>query len=482
MLRDVKHNVTDGQLRGAASTGDGIHVKVGVSPIVSDTPILITGDMDAARIRSRLGLSPLADAAMDAVQWGAASVYCLPVSAAAAGKVGEVSKSGSGAGSVTIQGTPTNAFDVIVKITGKGGLNSAAFTVSLDGGYRYTDEITVPLNGSYDIEGTGLTIQFAEATDEDLKAESFVVDDTYTLKTTAPTATNGEILAACEKLKKFNQEFEFVHIVGECGLALWLAMSEFQRELMTVNHKPAFVLLEAQRPDMSAGNDLYDWAHQMEADRNKIQNTDIQVCAAWGRLTRLDGTVHTVNLAGLATGRYAMAAVQKSIGQTRPEAGFGFSKDKLLELIPTTLDDTIIEVLDKAGYLTFRGYDGLDDFFVYHTKMMCPKNSDFMYAEDVRVKNKMIRETRKEALLLLNDDIDMEDIPGELAARAKFTGAALDRMVDAGEISNYEITVVDTDPETFVTDGTMRVRVRYVSRGYIREIVIDLGRVAQIAG
>ena len=50
MLRDVKHTVTDGLLGFATATGDGKSLKIGVSPIVSDTPIIITGDMDAAKI------------------------------------------------------------------------------------------------------------------------------------------------------------------------------------------------------------------------------------------------------------------------------------------------------------------------------------------------------------------------------------------------------------------------------------------------
>ena len=62
MLRDVKHNVSDGLLDFATPTGDGLHIKVGVSPVVSDTPIIVTGDMDAAMIKKRLGMSPLADA------------------------------------------------------------------------------------------------------------------------------------------------------------------------------------------------------------------------------------------------------------------------------------------------------------------------------------------------------------------------------------------------------------------------------------
>jgi len=113
---------------------------------------------------------------------------------------------------------------------------------------------------------------------------------------------------------------------------------------------------------------------------------------------------------------------------------------------------------------------------VYHAKMMCPTGSDYRYAEDVRVRNKIIRETRKEGLRLLNDDIDLEDVQGELEARAKFLGAPLDRMVDDQEISAYEITVPEGQEESILKDETMSVKIRYKSRGYIREVKIDLGR------
>lgn len=45
--------------------------------------------------------------------------------------------------------------------------------------------------------------------------------DTYTLKTTAPSMTNGDVLGAIEKIKSFNEEFEFVHIVGGSTVELW---------------------------------------------------------------------------------------------------------------------------------------------------------------------------------------------------------------------------------------------------------------------
>ena len=53
---------------------------------------------------------------------------------------------------------------------------------------------------------------------------------------------------------------------------------------------------------------------------------------------------------------------------------------------------------------------------------------------------------------------------------------SLQRMIDAKEISSAEITVPEGQEETILEDETMRVKIRYVSRGYIREVEVDLGR------
>ena len=489
MLRDVKHEIKDKNLGFATATGDGRHLKIGVSPVVSDTPIIVTGAMDAGQIKSRLGLSPLADAVMDSVQFGANRIYCLPVSATTAGELGEVKRTGDGGGTMTVDGSPTNAFSVVVKITAQGGLNSAAFAVSIDGGSNFTDEITVPVTGEYELEGTGLKLQFTEAAEEDQKPSSFLVNDTYTFATTAPTMTNGDVLNAITKLQNFAEEYEFVHIVGESDLALWQAVGEAQAQLFEIFHKPMFFVMEAGFPTPSEGGgagpvlggggeegDLTDWALEMEAKAKKVRNYNIQVVTAWGRLVKLDGSKKIVNLAGLVSGLYAKSSVQTSIGKTREEAGFGIRKTKLEQTLPVELDNDIIELLDLAGFLTFREYDGKDDYFVYHTKMLSPDGSDYRYAEDVRVLNKIIRETRKKGLDLMNDDIDLEDIQGELETRAKFLFEPLQRMIDAKEISAAEIIVMEGHEETFIEDETMRVKIRYLSRGYIREVYINLAR------
>ena len=49
MLRDVRSNVTDGLLGFATATGDGLHIKIGVSPSVTEKPITILGSMGKLR-------------------------------------------------------------------------------------------------------------------------------------------------------------------------------------------------------------------------------------------------------------------------------------------------------------------------------------------------------------------------------------------------------------------------------------------------
>ena len=217
ILRDVKETVLDGQLGFSGSSGYGVSIRIGVSPISSDKLITISGDMTADTIKERLGLSPLADSVMDSVQFGAARVYCLPVAASMAGTVGEVTKEAKGGGTVTAAGSPNNAFAVVVKITAQGTLNTAAFAYSIDGGNTYSDEITVPVAGKYEFPGTGVTVTFAAASDS--PETSFQVGDLWSFSTTAPTLSKGDVLAAARKVKDFPEEFEWLHVVGP---ATWI--------------------------------------------------------------------------------------------------------------------------------------------------------------------------------------------------------------------------------------------------------------------
>lgn len=462
MLRDVRHEITDGLLGITSYKGEGVHVKIGASPVESSSFIIITGNMTAQKIKERLGLSPLADKTMDSVENGSARVLCIPVKASIAGSIINKNILEDGKAKIELTGSPTNAFEIIVKITGTGKLNEAAFVYSIDGGYKYSDEITVPISGEYEIAETGIKLTFSVPDNT-----AFEKDSIFKFETTAPLITNKDVLNAIERLKTVTEEYEFVHVVGECDRSIWSAISTQQQILMETYHKPMFFVLEAYKPNID--EKVEDYAFRLEADAKTIKNRYIQVVAARSIYNCMDGITREINNAGIVSGLYAKTAVNRSIGET---AEISISTEKMHELRPAGIEE-YIEILDNAKFLTFRQYDGLDGFYVTNAKMLCADDSDYRYAEDIRVSNKIVKKTRRQALLLLQSDIDMANIDAELAAMGEFIQAPLDDMVSAGEISSVAIEIPEN--QDILVDETLHVIIRYVPRGKIREIVIDLG-------
>lgn len=462
MLRDVRYSITDGQLGMMQQQGTGVHVKIGASPVVSAEPIVITGTMTTVKIKEKLGLCPLADATMDSVENGSAKILCVPVAASTKGTVSEVTAPDPASGTVTVTGEPTNAFRVIVKMTGKGGLNTAIFRYSLNDGYSWSEDITVPTGGKFVVEEAGLTITFA--TDAE-----FAVDETYTCSTTAPALTNADVLAAIDKLQDINTAFEFCHICGSAAPELWAAVSVKQLELLDQYRKPIFFVLEAGEKEDA--EKMPEYISRLENDRKKVGNYDLQVVAARGSYTGMDGVTRDINLASVVCGWYARASVQESIGRT---AVYSIPDTKLSNLLPADLQEADIEALDQAGYLTFRQYDGLAGYYVTNARVMCPEGSDYRYAEDTRVKNKIIRLTRQAALKRLQEDVDLADVDADLQAKAQFILADVKKeMLDKGEIS--DIRVIVPEGQDIQRTETLQLQIRYVPKGKIREFVIDLG-------
>lgn len=463
MLRDITYSVADGNLGLANTAGTGIHVKIGASAVEAPEPVIITGTMSAERIKDRLGLSPLADAVMDSVENGAPKIFCIPVNQGMDGTVSEVKKTPeNAAGAVAVEGKPANAFKIIVKITGKGGLNTAVFRYSLNGGKSWSQDITVPDGGKYEVDRAGIVFTFSTESE-------FNINDSFTCTTTAPVMTSENILDAVDRIRNISAACEFVHIVGPSLPELWAAVSIKQKELMDRYRRPVFFILEAY--EKGEEEKTADYISRLEADRGKISNYDIQVVAARGYYTGMDGVTRDVNLAGVVCGLYARASVQESIGKT---ASYSISGDKLSGLLPSGIQEEDIEEMDLAGYLTFRQYDGLAGYYVTNARVMCPEDSDFRYAEDVRVKNKIIRLTRQAALKQLQADVDMENVDADLAAKAEFITADVEKqMVDKKEISSLSISV--PEGQDILRTETMEMEIRYVPVGKIREIKIRLG-------
>ncbi len=466
-MNDVIHTVTDNLTSVQNTGGTGVHIKIGASPIKNNNNIIITSSHKLDYITKNLGLSPLRDAVMDSVENGAAKIICIPISPSVQGTVKALEPAVTdNSGAVTIAGKPNNSFGIVVKITGKGGLNTASFKYSINSGYTYSEEQAVPLSGEFELPDTGLIITFTLSGEQ-----TYEINDTYRWQTTAPALTNEDVIKGINVIKSIKQETELVHIVGSCGADTWAMVSAMQAELQERYHKPLMFVLEAF--EKNSDESMEDYIAALKEARKTVKNYQMQVVASRLLYVGMDGLSRDTNAAGLVCGLYARTAVNKSIGET---AAVSISESKALKHLPEDIDDDSIDELDSMGYLTMRQYDGLSGYYINNARMMGAEDTDYRYAEDVRVLNKVIRETRKTALLQLQTGIDLEKPDADLKAKVCFIQTPLDKMVTDKEISSASITIPANAVESIINNGTLLLEIRYMQRGIIRSIEINVGR------
>lgn len=459
MYGDVNVKVEDGNLGRSSSTGTGTHIKIGISNVESKAPILISGTMNAKKIKEKVGNTPLADACIDAVEWGASSTYCIPVKAGTAGTVGEIKEEKKGYGSFEVKGSPNNAYDIVVEVMDAGECNEGSFRYSLDGGNTFTEEMTIPVTGEAELEATGLNVKFTDAEGGD----SFKEGDRFTFSTTSPAMSNEAVINAVESLINSPIVFEFVHIVGVSAKALWASLCTLANDFLTKYKRPLYFVCEARgkRADESIG----EYVDAMLEERKGINNMYIQVVCSNSRYQRMDGRVQDINNAGIVTGLYGRAKESQSIGEVK---SFPIPEAKMQKLLPEGIED-YIEALDAAKFVTIRQYIGREDFYVTSANMMSPEGSDYAYAEDVRVSNRLVRAVRAEALNELQVEIDPGDIETSITniqeqLNTPVEDAIRDKIISSGSVA------IDTENLNILADESLGVRITYVPMGHVREM------------
>lgn len=294
MFGDVNVKVEDGNLGRSSSTGTGTSIKIGISNVESKSPILISGTMNAKKIKEKVGNTPLADACIDAVEWGASSIYCIPVKAGTAGTIGKITEDKKGYGTFEVKGSPNNAYDIVVEVMDAGECNEGSFRYSLDGGNTFTEEMTIPITGEAELATTGLTAKFTDAEGGD----SFMEGDRFTFSTTSPAMSNESVISAVESLINSPLMFEFVHIVGVSSKALWASLCTIANDFLTKYKRPLFFVCEAR--GKKADESLEDYVNAMLEERKGINNIYMQVVCSNSRYQRMDGRVQDINNAGKA--------------------------------------------------------------------------------------------------------------------------------------------------------------------------------------
>lgn len=459
MYGDVNVKVEDGSIGHSSSNGTGTQIKIGVSDVESKAPILISGTMNPKKIKEKVGNTPLADACMDAVEWGATSIYCIPVKAGTSGTIGEITENKTGHGTFSVTGSPNNAYDIVVEIMDAGECNEGSFRYSLDGGNTFTEEMTIPITGEAVLESTGMTVKFTDSEDGD----SFKEGDCFRFSTTSPSMSNEAVISAVESLINSPLVFEFVHIVGASSRALWASLCTLANDFLNKYKRPLFFVCEAR--EKKTDETLEEYVNAMLEERKGISNIYMQVVCSNSSYQRMDGRVQDINNAGIVTGLYGRSKESQSIGEVK---SFPISEAKMTRLLPEGIED-YIETLDKAGYLTIRRYISKEDYYVTSANMMSPKGSYYTYAEDVRVSNRLVRAVRAEALNELQVEIDPNDIETSISTiqeqlNVPVEDAVRDKIISSGSVS------IDTENFNILEDENLNISVTYVPMGHVREM------------
>jgi len=457
MYGDVNVRIEDRRSGGSIS-GVGRQVKIGIADGGKETAILITGSMEAQKIKEKLGNTPLAGACMDSVENGANEIYCIPVSGETKGTAGEIKHTGDGTGTLKVQGNPLGAYEVSVRITKAGKRNEGDFQYEIDG-QACGKDIAIPINGMYALAGTGLTLQFGES-EEDI----FANGDVYEFWTSAPVMSNQEVLEAISKIGETNLMFECIHIVGASGKSLWAALTEVADAFLLQKKRPCFFICEARKKDNAESMEEYVEAMKKEAEG--IDSIFLQVVCSHSRYVQMDGMEREVNNAGIITGLYCRAKESQSIGEVKR---FPISNKKMQRLLPEGIEGHLKE-LDAARYLTVRQYSGLEDFYVTSANMFAPQGSNYRYAEDVRVANRLVKEVRIKALQELQTEIDLSDAKVSLISVQENINVPVEKAIREGIISDGRVEIEDVESVNLFETETVDIAVRYIPKGHLREI------------
>jgi len=461
-LPDVNVRILDGGLGLLPPGVSGLHAKVGVCSAGAVNEIVSTTDI--GKIADLLGTGPLANALYDSFAAGARTVYAVRANGDIAGSIGTVTATKAGLGNMTVTGAPLDNYHLVVEIVDSGAKNVATFKYSLDGGNNFSPKITVPTGLTYAVPGTGLTLNFSEhATNP---AQSFLAGDRYTCRTVAPRASVNSVIAAVDALLNSGYLYEFIHVVGPSDAAMWAALNT---KAVAAQDKYRYIhfLSEARGPN--EGETVDQWVAALLTAKASFASTRVSISA--GRIELPDtGTGRLVerNGAGLYAGRVSAIPVQESPGKvmTGPLPA-------VVRLSPRSISDGHILALDEAGFITFRQYIGLSGFYVTNGRIAAEAISDFRFVELRRVMDKACGLVRTAALRFEHAEVDPINVEKSFAAIEAQLAAPLDTMVGAGEIARGRV-VIPRDQDVLAT-SKLRIKVRLVPLGYLREIEAEIG-------
>jgi hypothetical protein len=452
-LPGVKNDIKDGAMGVAGAEATGKFAAVGVAANYGQGVLTLT---DAETADKSLGDGPLRDLVVSTLSIAKTTVYVIALEGTVAGTVSAVTAGAenTGSGTVAISGSPRNEYDVVIEIVSGGNLNEATFRVSVDGAAGKV--ITVPQDtettGVYEIPGTGISITFTS------DGQTFGAGDTFSFTSTAPAATNGEVLAAIDQILNAKLNIEWIAVAGVSNAALWAALAVKAEGAAEIFQ---YLFIVAQARYMEAEETVDQWVSALTGtERGTVTSTRLQVCAGWIEEADPNGQIDVRGLIGTYCGKLAQRNVQQG-----PDAVRYGGISAATALKPDGLNDGHIEILKNAGYVTARQIIGLNGIYITSGQMMSEQGSDYDVVEMRRVMDKACRQIRAAQLVFVNDTVRVgaDGSPEGVEMIVMQSSAPLNTMKTNGEISEGVITV--PPGQNILSTKKLMLKVRIVPLG-----------------
>ena len=449
-LPDITNKIKDGAMgvQGADATGN--FAAIGVAAIPSDGILTF---VDPEAVEAAIGDGPLRDLVVSALSIAKTIVKVIALEGTVPGAVSAVTpgSGNTGGGMVSVTGNPRNEYDALVEILSDGGLNEATFRVTLDALLGKT--VTVPDGaGQHEIPNTGLTLAFNPGVD------GFKAGDIFSFSTTAPAATNGEVLKAVDVILDAKLDIEWIAVAGISAAPLWAALAA-KADGAEARYQYLFFVAQARYKNGAETLDQYVNA-LTGTERGVTVSTRLEVCAGWIEEADSNGQVDVRNMIGVYCGTLA----QRGVHQGPDAVRYGGVK-AANAIKPEGLNDGHIEALKNAGYVTARKITGLKGIYVTSGQMMSETGSNYNLVERRRVMDKACRQIRAAQLFYLNDvtEIGADGSPEGLEMFVAQSESPLRIMRTNREISSGYVVIPPS--QNILSTATLRTKIRIVPLG-----------------
>jgi len=462
-IPDVKVTQVDGGLRLQAASPENSIALTGVSTggVVNQVYTFATLD----DVKATLISGPLAEAVGFVIELTGGPVYAAPAAQTVAATIGTITQSGTGP-AVTPSGTPRDGYQLQFQIAQPGVGGTATFKISYDGGISWSGEYVTPASGAaYLVGDTGVSIAFASV-------GSFVAGEVYSLATTPPGASLGDISTAVSALLLDVHDWSCVYVVGAptsgsdsakatASAALAAAVSSL---LSSAELQSRYVAAIVEMPDVA--DSALPTAFASLAAYNVIPAARYIAVRSSLRPERVFKRSSAYALA------YRWAQIP--IGEDFGEVDRGPLTPKIVGLYG---DERKLLSLDSQRFATLRTIVGRQGFYVTNANTMAVTGSDFSLAQFVRIENRAKAIAYQTLLSWLNGSVLVSPSTGfiqEKQARIIDDDVRADMRAGLGSsVTDATCIVTRTDP--ILSTRRLRAKLRILSRGYLKEIDLEVG-------